>query len=259
MGKKFWIWVLIGGSIAYAVNHTRVGQHVVTYFNRTVDGVEESITPDIEIGTLKRELKKLESEQVKIRGKYATAKVDAERLAFAVNQTRTELEGAEQALLKRGEDLKKANETDKVSWNGIPVSLGEAKERLQNTVDQYKARKAQVQADEQRLSYLEKDRDTLGQQVATFRAEMTRLNSEINHMQSEIHLLKSEQLRHRNPQDGSELAEMKESLEKLARKIAIEREKLNLNTDQIRSTVGNKSVEEILSGLKDAPKTETQN
>jgi chromosome segregation ATPase len=248
--KLFWLMV-IGFGVAYAANHTRVGKNVVTIIDRTVDSVSESFGSDVELGTLKRDLRKLESEQVKIQSRYATAKVDADRLANQVVLLKKDLETGEHALLKQADELKKAGDNSRVNWKGITISLSEGKERLQIAVDQIKAKKAQLAADEQRLAYLEKDRDVLGQQLSAFKAEVARMHSEIAKMEAELKQLRVEQIRQRQHPENSDLGDVKEAADRLARKIAIEREKLNLSTDRPQSDVGNKSVEEILKGLND--------
>lgn len=249
--KLFWMLV-IGFGVAYAANHTRIGKNVVTVVGRTVDSVNDGFGTDVELGTLKRELRNLEKEQAKIQGRYATAKVDAERLAKQVAQQRGDLEKSEQALVQKGEELKKAGDNSRVSWNGINISIREGKERLQIAVDQYKAKKATLAADEQRLAYLEKDRDILAAQLSTFKAEVARMNDDLERMQSELNLLKLEQSRQRKYPANTDLSEVKEAFESLSRKIAIEREKLNLTTGGATSEASGKSVDEILKQIAES-------
>lgn len=251
--KLFWLLV-IGFGVAYAANHTRIGKNMVTVVGRTVDSVNDSFGTDVELDTLKRELNNLKKEQSKLQGVYATRKVDAERLAREVVRQRDELEKAEQALVRRGEELKRGGDNAKVSWNGVSISLNEGKERLQIDMNSYKAKKLLLQTEEKRLANLEKDRDEAFQQLTLFKAEVARMSDEISRMQSEIQLLKHEQMRHRKYPANSELGEVKEAFESLSRKIAIEREKLNLTTGEssISSEVSGKTIDEILKPLTES-------
>ena len=93
--------------------------------------------------------------------------------------------------------------------------------------------------------------DTLAEQLSSFKAEYSRMQGEIARMHSEVQLLKAEQMRQRHRPEGSDFGDVKESFDRLSRRIAIEREKLNMNSDRVQSDAGTKSVDEILNAIKD--------
>jgi len=251
--KLFWMLV-IGFGVAYAANHTRIGKNVVTVVGRTVDSVNDSFGTDVELDTLKRELGNLKKEQGRLQGVYATRKVDTELLSKQVVRQRDELEKAEQALVKKGEELKKGGENAKVSWNGVSISINQGKERLQNEVDTFQAKKLLLQAAEKRLITSEKDRDDAFDQLNLFKGEVNRMTVDLDLMQSELQSLKREQMRQRKFPPNSELSDFKEAADSLSRKIAIKREELNLATGEKNDTsaVSGKSIDEILKPITES-------
>ena len=70
-------------------------------------------------------------------------------------------------------------------------------------------------------------------------------------LDADIKLAKIEQVESKYQNDGSRMADVKESLVKLRKRIEIQREKLALARQYDKSSVENKSVEEIMAELND--------
>jgi chromosome segregation ATPase len=257
--KLFWTALIVGG-IAWGVTHTKAGRYVTTMVDRGIERLEESIPLEVDLAALKRDLRKLGKEEEKIEGRYATVKVDAERLAPRVKQTQEELASAEEQLHQKGEELKKVDNKNRVSWNGRSISVQEGKNRLFAEVETLKARKNRLAVDEKRLAHLTQDRDALDQQRKAYREQVAKLEQEVALLETEINLLKTQRIKSKHQNDDSVLGEAKTNAEKLARRIAIEREKVALASERYETknnAVTNQSVEEILKGLN--PETPDEN
>ena len=101
----------------------------------------------------------------------------------------------------------------------------------------------------------ERTRDLAEQHLQALISQKSELEAAVVELEADIKLAKIEQVQSKYQNDGTRMAEVKDSLAKLRMRIEVQREKLALSKQYDKSSVENKSVEEILAELDSKDKT----
>jgi hypothetical protein len=174
-------------------------------------------------------------------------------LKSEVDELRTEIKESDVSVRKHGDVLKAASSSDRIQWGYRTVGYVDAKELLQSEVKRHKDLKDRLKAREAALGSQEQTRELVEQQLQEMLKQKEELGVAVAEMEAAIKLAKVEQLRSKHQNDGTRMAEIKQSMEALRKRVMIQREKLNIDTKVNRSPVEDKSVEQILAEMDGQP------
>src|SRR5204862_80613 len=96
--------------------------------------------------------------------------------------------------------------------------------------------------------------DLAEQHMNALVSQKSELEAALTEMDADIKKLRIEQTESKYQNDGTKMAEVKESIAKLKKRVAIQREKLNLAKNYDTKAVENKSADEIMAELNSATK-----
>jgi len=259
MFKKL-IFVSAAGLLtATVLTQTKLGSYACSLVARADQAIESRISPDEEIRRIKSEVGKLSKDIDKAKGSLAEENVEAKMLRQEVDERRTSLTASRQALDARHKLMTEVADGKSVKWDGQTVSFGKAKELLQFQVRQFKSQEQEFKAQEKMLGVRERTRTLAEQHLQELVTQKTNFDAAVVEMEADIKQAKIEQVQSKYQNDGTRLAEVKESLTKLKKRIEIQREKLNLSKKIDPTSAENKSVDEIMAELdagKDVSKAE---
>ena len=95
----------------------------------------------------------------------------------------------------------------------------------------------------------ERTRDLAEQHLQALVTQKSELEAAVTELEADVKLAKIEQVQSKYQNDGSKMADVKERLTGLRKRIEVQREKLNLAKQYDKSAVENKSVDEIMAEL----------
>jgi len=257
MCKKILLVGAVGLLTAALLTQTKLGSHAKAWMHRAEDKLESSVPDEVEVQRLKMEVAEIEKEIKAATGDVAKENVEARMQGEKVVALAKQVKDSGEALKARAA-LVKAAETDKdthfVKFEGRNVNLSDAKDLLQKQVRLQVAAEKNLRSEETMLTVREKTRDLANQHLKTLVAQKSELEAVVTEMEADIKQLKIEQLESKYATDGSKVSEVKESIAKLKKRIAIQREKLNLAKSYDPKSVDNKSVDEIMAELESKDK-----
>jgi len=256
MCKKLAIIAVIGLIGAAVINKTKAGSYVRTLFHKAEDSISEAIPPELELDRIRHEVGRLDKDIDKAKGKLAKVTVDAKFQREEVEKDRRDLEAIEKHARDRGDELKKGSQDARFKWSGRVLSYDDAKQELQTDVNRVKSLREAVQASEKTLEILDRNRDLLDKQLQALMQQKIEMVAAVKNLEALINLAKLEQIESRNQNDGSRLADIKESLRDLRKRIEVQRERLTVaKRYEPANDASGKSVDEILGELKPASET----
>ena len=255
MLKKVAIVGAAGLLTAAILTQTKVGSYVCHQFNRAEGYLESKIPPEEEIRQIKAEVASLDKDIDKARGSVAEERVEAKRLKGQVEERRTAIEASRAAVEARGKMMKDASANTKIKWDGRDIGYDRAKELLQYQVTAHKNLEKDVKSLETMQGVREQSRDLAWQHLQALESQKIELTAAVTELEADIKRAKIEQVQSKYQDDGSRMAEVKDRLAKLRTRIEVQNEKTKIAKQYDKSSVENKSVEEIMAEL-DAKATE---
>ncbi|WP_020471705.1 hypothetical protein [Zavarzinella formosa] len=260
MFKKLMFVSAAGLLTAAVLTQTKLGSYCWTLADRADQAIESKISPDEEIRRIKYEVSKLYKDIDKAKGSLAEENVEAKLLRQEVEERKSELTKARQALEARHKMMTDVSDGKAVKWDGRDVPFGKAKELLQFQVRQFKSQEQEFKAKETMLTVRERTRVLAEQHLQELVTQKANLDAAIVELEADIKQAKIEQTQSKYQNDGSRMADVKESLAKLKKRIEIQREKLSLSKKLDPTSAENKTVDEIMAELdsgKDVKKVES--
>jgi len=257
MCKKILFVGAVGLLTAALLTQTKLGSHAKAWMHRAQDKLENSIPAEDEIQRLKMEVSELDNEIKAAKNAVAVERVEAREQRKKVGELAEQVKASRATLDARYATVKAAEgdkDTHFVKWDGRPVDLVKAKELLQNQVRTQKAMEKNLQSEETMMTVREKTRDLAEQHMNALVSQKSELEAVLTEMEADIKQLRIEQTESKYQNDGTKMAEVKESIAKLKKRIAIQREKLNLAKNYDTKAVENKSADEIMAELNSATK-----
>ena len=255
MFKKIAIVGAAGLLTAAVLTQTKAGAYLSHQFDKADQYLESQISPEEEVARIKVEVARLDKDIDKARGSVAEERVEAKLLKARVAEKQTQVEASRAAVEARGKALKEAGLVKTVKFNGREVSYDRAKELLQNQVTAHKVLEKEYKSLESMLSVRDRTRELAEEHLQALVTQKADLEAAVTNLEADIKVAKIEQVQSKYQNDGTRMAEVKESLAKLKKRIEIQREKLNMAKQYSGSTTENKSVEEILAELDSKDKT----
>jgi peptidoglycan hydrolase CwlO-like protein len=250
MCKKIAIVGAAGLLIAAVLTQTHVGGYLRHQFDRADKYLESKVPPEEELARIKTEVGRLDKDIDEARSSLATEIVEVKDLKRKVDDRRTAVETSRAAVEARGKMLKEAGSSKLITWdNNRQISYDRAKELLQAQVKSHKSLETDLKAHETMLAVRERTRDLADQQLRAMVAQKSDLEAAVTELEADIKMAKIEQVQSKYQNDGTRMAEVKESLAKLKKRIEIQREKLALAKQYDPSGAENKTVDEIMAEL----------
>jgi len=254
MFKKVAIVGAAGLLTAAVLTQTKVGHYLTHQFDRADKYLESKIPPEEEVARIKAEVGMLDRDIDKAKGAVAEERVEAKLLKTRVDERKVQVENSRAAVEARGKMLKEATQGKLVKWDNREINYDRAKELLQNQVTNFKTLEKEYESLKTQLAARDRTRDLAEEHLQALVTQKAELEAAVMELEAEVKVARIEQTRSKYQNDGTRMAEVKESMTKLQKRIAIMREKLDLAKKTDRSAVENKSVEEIMADLD--PKAE---
>jgi len=255
MFKKFAIVGAAGLLTAAVLTQTTFGTYLRAKVCKVDDHFASKISADDEIRSIKKEVANLDKDIDKARSSVAEERVEAKFLKTRVEEKKVLAEQTRTSVEKRGSMMKEASATKFVKWDGREVGYDRAKELLQAQVIACRNVENDLKSTEKMFAVRERTRDLAEQHLQALISQKSELESAVVELEADIKLAKIEQVQSKYQNDGTRMAEVKDSLTKLRKRIEIQRAKLELSKQYNGSSVENKSVEEILAELDSKDKT----
>jgi len=253
MCKKLFTIAIVGLIGIYVVNETNAGTRFKSWVERLGKKFDKELTPEQELARIKTEIGKLDKDIDKVKGDLAESNVTVRMLKSEVDELRGEVKENDAAVRKHGDVLKAASSGDKIQWGYRTVSFVEAKDLLQGEARRHKDLKDRLRAREAALVSQEQTRELVEQQLQEMLKQKEELTVVVAEMEAQIKLAKVEQIRSKHQNDGTRMAEIKQSLSELKKRVMIQREKLRIDTKVNRSPAEDRTVEEILAEMDGQP------
>lgn len=261
MLKKMVILAVVGTVAFAAISGTKIASYIRSEVRAAREHAEESIPPEKEIARLKNEVALLDGDIKKLVHHLAKERVEVNQLKDKVDEMTAkqsrdlELYDARYAALEKAEK----NNTQQVSFGDRSVSVNDARRDLDSMLVRLENNKKSITAHESLLANRIKVRDTLEKQLEAMKNQKSELANSVDAMEAELAALKLQQMESKYQTDDTRLAKIKEDMQKLKTKVAVEREKLNLlptvhedNGPVTKSTENLKNRREALTGGKKA-------
>lgn len=249
MFKKVAIVGAAGLLTAAVLTQTHVGSYLCHQFSKADSYLESKIPPEEEIRQIKEEVASLNKDIDNAKGAVAEERWEAKSMKGKVEEKRAQAETNRAAVEARAKMLKDATPTTMISWDGNRISYDKAKEMLQAKVNAQKNIEKEVKALETMQAVRERTRELAEQHLQALVTQKSELEAAVTELDADIKMAKIEQVQSKYQNDGTKMAEVKERLTGLRKRIEIQREKLNLAKQFDKTGVENKSVDEIMAEL----------
>ncbi len=249
MLKKVAIVGAAGLLTAAVLTQTKVGHYVSHQFHRADNYLESKIPPEEELRQIKEEVAALDKDIDKACGSVAEERYEAKALKGEIEAKRNQVESSRAVVEARGKMMREASNGKLVKWDSRSISYDRAKDLLHAQVKSHKALVNELTALEKRQSVRERTRDLAEQHLQALKTQKAELETAVTELDSDIKVAKIEQVESKYQNDGTRMAEVKERLAKLRKRIEIQREKLALAKQYDPSSAENKSVDEIMAEL----------
>ena len=249
MFKKIAIVGAAGLLTAAVLTQTHAGSYLSHQFNKADKYLESKIPPEEEIRQIKEEVASLDKDIDKARGSVAEERWEAKSLKGKVEEKRAQAESNRSAVEARAKALKEAGNSSTIKIDNRSIPYDRAKEMLQAQVNAQKNIEKEVKALETMQAVRERTRDLAEQHLQALVTQKSELEAAVTELEADVKLAKIEQVQSKYQNDGSKMADVKERLTGLRKRIEVQREKLNLAKQYDKSAVENKSVDEIMAEL----------
>lgn len=253
MLKKLLLTAAVAAVAVTAIRGTKVATHARHEVESLRDWADEQIPVEKKIAQMRKDVGHLDRDVERVKDELAREIVETRELRDAVASQKARVETEATALVARGEAIKGG--AAKVAAGRGGVGADEARGELKRDVDLHLKRKAQLASLEKTLAQREKIRDTLERQLDSMARQKLELRAEIDAVEAEFKAVQLARVESKYQHDDSRLARVKESLNALKKRIAIDKEKVALSprgAEDASPRPTGESVEQILAPLAPA-------
>jgi chromosome segregation ATPase len=258
MIKKLLVVAVVGGLAVAAVKGTKWASYVRSEVKTWREAAEDAVPPETEIARLRGEVKMLDEDTIKIVKQLARLQSDQADLGGrekALETKKSDVAGKikmQEVALRAGEQKAKAGETPVfVVFGEQKYSLEVAKRKLKETVRDYTDYDRELTHVRQKLDVQQRIVDKLEKQRLEMNRLKTDLDSAIDGLEAQVQDLKLQQMESKYQTDDTRLAQIKESIAKVNKRLDIQRRELSMLQDSVPSSnaAPTESVDEILAPL----------
>ncbi len=241
MCKKLLLLGVVGLVGIGILRNTNIPSYLATAWKSGVDQLEESVDPQFELERIRYQLDGLDQDIAQAKDELASRIYQVRKLDQQVVSLEEELYGAHLVLKDRASKVDEVGDADKQE---------RAKRRLQSDVNKYNARMRELDAKRQELKVQKRIRDAVHEQLDALVSQQDQWKSEIAQLEAEWKLVQLEQIESDYQNDDSRLADIKQSVNRLKKRIEQDRIRINLDEEYDPDAVRHKSGEEIVRGLR---------
>lgn len=253
MCKKIAVVGAAGLLIAAVLTQTHVRGYLRHQFDRADKYLESQVPPEEEVARIKTEVANLDKDIDRARGSVAEERVEAKLLKSRVAEKQTQVENSRAAVEALAKNLKESGSVKLIKIDSREVSFDRAKEMLQNRVIAHKTLEKEYDSLKTMLGVREKTRDLAEEHLQALVTQKAELEAAVTELDADIKVAKIEQVKSKYQNDGSRMADIKESVAKLKKRIAVMREKLDLAKKYDSTNVEDKTVDQIMAELEKKP------
>lgn len=210
---------------------------------------KDDVSPEREVARLRAEVQALDAGMKKLVHRLAVERVEVRHLGDAVDDLATKQSADKERLAALKAAV--ASATDPVAVGGRKTSAADAKAELDAGLKQFDVAQKALDARQAALASRMQTRDNLEKQAAAMKDQKAELQTAVDKLESELGALKLQPAAGKPQTDDARLAKIKDDLEKLKKKLDVDREKLKLSPLAPEPiTPGGKSVDDIVRPLK---------
>jgi hypothetical protein len=250
MCKKIAIVGAAGLLIAAVLTQTHVGSYLRHHLDRADKYLESQVPPEEEVARIKAEVASLDKDIDRARGSVAEERVEAKLAKIRVEEKRTQVANSRAAVDALAKTIKESGSAKLIKFDTREMPFDRAKEMLQSKVTAHKALEGELKSWETMVAVRERTRDLAEEHLQALVTQKTELERAVTELEADIKVARIEQVKSKYQNDGTRMAEIKDSVAKLQKRIAVMREKLDLAKKYDASSVENKSVDEIMAELE---------
>ena len=258
MLKKLIVVAVVGGLAVAAFKGTKWASYVRTEVKSWRETAEDAVPPEKEIARLRGEVKMLDEDTIKIVKQLA--RLQSDQADFVTREKALETKKSEvserlrtqELALREAEQKAKSGEANVlVMFGEQKFSLATGKIRLKETVRDFTDYEKELVHVRQKLEVQQRIVDKLEKQ----RLEMTRLKTDldgaIDGLEEQVQSLKLTQMESKYQTDDTRVAQIKESIAKVNKRLDIQRRELSMLQDTVAPAVAapSESVDDILAPI----------
>lgn len=191
--------------------------------------VEDQVPVEKEIARLRGEVSKLDQDIAPIKDDLAKELFAAEKLQKESADLRARVETEKKDLLARVATIREAGDATHVSIGASRFPLAQARERLASDTKLHELRKQALSRKEESMQIAERNVSVLQKQLAELHRQKSELKVEIDAIDADHKALQLQQMESKYQRDDSRLSGVKESIQKLRDKIAVQQKRVELD------------------------------
>jgi len=253
MLKKLVVLGVIGFVAVTAAKHTKMGSYLLDKIESVWEQAEESIPMEAEIVRLRKEVKLLDKDIIKVIDQFATETVAVDQLRVKADGLRATQSREKELLTSRAAAIKAA--TEQVVFGDRKLTVAAATAELEAGVKRFSTNQKSLDSLDASLASREKVKDALAKQLDVLKAQKSELGAVIDTLDAELADLKLQQLESKVPLDNTRSAKIKERLIALKTKIDVQKVKVK-EMEKLAppaEPAPTKSVDDIMAALNNAP------
>jgi chromosome segregation ATPase len=265
MIKKLIVVAIVGGLAVAAVKGTKWASLVRSEVKSWREAAEDAVPPEKEIARLRGEVKLLDEDTIKIVKQLARLQSDQADLVNREKTLETNKSKVAETLRTRETSVREAEQKSKSGETNVSVLFGEKKYSLGAAKEQLKATVREYTDFDKELTHVRMKQDTqqrIIDKLEKQRLEMSRLkgdlDSAIDEMEVQVQALKLQQMESKYQTDDTRVAQIKESIAKVNKRLDIQRRELAMLQDS-NVTPGapaiTETVDEIMAPINGAKVT----
>jgi chromosome segregation ATPase len=235
--KKCVVALLVVASAVLICNNTGVGKEIKKACSHLVLAVKNWVNPpdvpkkpislEAEIKRIRHQIAKLEDDKRAQISPLAEEMASVETLKQEIEDTRKTLTTAKANILAMTRDLK--SKKDYVSVGDEEYTAEDARAKLTKDFANYKNTKAELKSKEQLLAAKEKSVAAVLKQMDSLKGLKRDLELRLAQLEAELKTVRLAQMRDKYQMDDSRLSKIKQALNKIERRLKVERKVLELN------------------------------
>ncbi len=235
--KKGLLGATLGAGALYLAFGTSAPSYVKTAFCKVRQTAKESINPRFEIERARQEIASLKPAFDQNKETLARAEVAAEELEKDITVVQASLDRQKTQITKMAAQLKAG---DFRLTGHIVGTADEAKTRLANRLDEYKATEGVLKKKQELLKSKRQMIETAHSQLETLRAQKASLETQLSDIEAQLSVIEASQEKSGFNFDDSALSRAKEAVAGLQERLNVMRHLAVIN-DKYGDIDGNKS------------------
>jgi len=258
MIKKLLVVAVVGGLAVAAVKGTKWASYMRSEVTSWRQAAEDAVPPEVEIARLRGEVKNLDEDAIKIVKQLARLQSDQADLGTREKTLETKKNQLSEVLRSRETAVREAEQKAKSGESNVQVAFGDqkfsltiGKARLKETVRDYTDSDKELTHVRMKVETQQRIIDKLEKQ----RLEMTRLKTDldlaIDGLEAQVQSLKLQQMESKYQTDDTRVAQIKESIAKVNKRLDIQRRELSMLQDTVTPSVAapSESVDDIMAPI----------